>query len=125
MVHAEGKEIAQVTVPDVNKKSITEIAEFLDQEKRKIEKGENQGLEKIQKLASTLPAIVLKPLIGLAAFAMYNLELDIPFLGLKADGFGQAVVSDLSSLGFQEVTFSLTRFMPRWRILLAPRWLLP
>jgi pyruvate/2-oxoglutarate dehydrogenase complex dihydrolipoamide acyltransferase (E2) component len=48
--------------------------------------------------------------MSLVAFLTYNFGISIPQMGIKAKGFGSAILTNVSGLGFKDATGSLCDF---------------
>jgi pyruvate dehydrogenase E2 component (dihydrolipoamide acetyltransferase) len=83
----------------IDKKSLTEIALELTDGAGKIRAEQDPQFQKTFNIAKILPVWLLKLLIPIQGFLVYNLGLHMPGLGLVADPFGSAMLTSVGSLG--------------------------
>jgi len=83
----------------VDQKTLKEIAQELADLSTKIRAHQDPQFQKTFNLAKKLPVWLLKPLVKIHEWAVYNLELNIPVLGINPDPFGTAMLTSVGSLG--------------------------
>lgn len=83
----------------IDKKSLTEIALELSDGAGKIRSEQDPQFQKTFNIAKILPVWLLKLLIPVQGFLVYNFGLHIPALGLVGDPFGSAMLTSVGSLG--------------------------
>lgn len=86
-------------IENISQKSLPDIAQELSQSSGKIRQGEDKLFQKTFGIAKFLPSFLLKVLVKIHAFLVYNLNLSIPSLGIIPDPFGSAMVTSVGSLG--------------------------
>lgn len=86
-------------IANINKKSLKEISEELSLLASDIRQEKDPQFQKTFNIARLLPVWLLKPLVRLHEFAVFNLGLNLPALGIVPDPFGSAMLTSVGSLG--------------------------
>jgi len=106
-----GKDLAAVTLSEVDKLPLERVREVLHEKASKIKKSSGDAEHKKRtSSAKILPAFVVQILLKLTTFLTCHLGLALPFVGLKKDNFGVAMVTSIGMLGFKDCIAPLTPF---------------
>lgn len=95
--------MATTTVFNTDKKSVREIAEFINEKAKEIK--ENKGDEdhkKRMKPVQFLPACLVGAIMGILSFVLNKLRISIPQLGIDRGHFGTALVTSVGMFGFKD-----------------------
>lgn len=92
--HLSGAKICRV-----NEKSMVEFAKELQTQAKDIRAHNDPQFKKVFTIANKLPLFLLKPLVRLQEFVVFNLGVQIPSLGLHQDPFGSAMLTSVGPLG--------------------------
>ena len=107
-----GKDLAALVIPDLGKKGVEDIAEFVKSKAEKIKKNKGDSDHKNRtKVADFVPAFMVSTLLHFASFLTCKLGISIPALALKKDQFGSACVTSLGMLGFEDAIAPFSSFM--------------
>ncbi len=96
-------------VRDVNKKTLSEIANGLNEHAQEIRGKNDPGFRGIKNLSSIIPGIFQRPAVRLLQFFMSSLNLWSPLFGVPKDAFGSMMVTNIGSLGLD---FALPALFP-------------
>ncbi len=96
-VHRESLSGAKIS--NINKKSLKEISVELSVQATDIRGDNDPQFQKTFNIAKLLPVWLLRPLVQIHGFAVFNLGLNLPSLGIFPDPFGSAMLTSVGSLG--------------------------
>ena len=93
-----------MTVTEVDKKSVEQIATYIKErgERMKKNKGDVEH-KKRTAIADYLPAFLVFVAIRIVNFISSRLNISIPFLSIKKNAFGIGCITSLGMLGFEDV----------------------
>lgn len=94
----KGDHLSGAKIKNIDKKSLTEIAQELGKTSGEIRQDQDPQFQKQFELTKWIPQFLLKPLVKFNAFLVYNLRLAFPKLGLVDDPFGSAMLTSVGSL---------------------------
>ena len=94
-----GGDLSGVNLREVDRKSVGDIAEELAERARRVRSGRDEGTEKSKSVMTRLPPWVLRPALRLSEFLVFSLGIELAGLGLSADQFGTAMVSNVGAFG--------------------------
>jgi pyruvate/2-oxoglutarate dehydrogenase complex dihydrolipoamide acyltransferase (E2) component len=108
----DGKDVAFMLVRDVDRKSVEEIARFVEEKAMSMKSGKG-GEEHRKRTAnvSMLPSFVVSLSITLVAFITTKLGLSIPSLSFESGQFGAGCVSAVGKFGFEDSYAPMPGFM--------------
>lgn len=95
----KGNDLSGVKIRNVGAKSVTEVAEELQERRRALGSGTDAAFERSKRLGNALPMPLLRPMLRVSAFLTETLDLDLPRLGLPRQPFGSAMVSSVGMFG--------------------------
>lgn len=100
---------ANIVIRDCKNSSISDIAK---QMKQKIQylKEDKAGFKMQVKLLDYIPTFIVQIIINTLSFLSYNIGLQLPMLGMKADTFGYGVVVNVGKLDIKNLYIPLTSF---------------
>lgn len=87
---------AKITQAD--QKSLPQIAEDLTSQAQQIRTGDDPQFQKTFSLSERIPVFILKPLVRLHEFLVFNLGMSIPSLGINPDPFGSLMLTSVGAL---------------------------
>jgi len=93
------EDLSGAKITNVHKKSLIEISQELQRKSSEIRHGYDPQFKKTFNLARFIPTFLLRPLLKLHGFLIYNLGIYIPSWGLYPDPFGSAMLTSVGSLG--------------------------
>jgi pyruvate dehydrogenase E2 component (dihydrolipoamide acetyltransferase) len=112
-IHGDGKHagdhLSGAKIDGIDKKSLVVIAQELVSKAMDIRDDRDPQFQQQFALTKLLPAFLLKWLVRLNEFAVYDLGLSAPALGMHADPFGSAM---LTSVGALDVPPGLAPIVP-------------
>lgn len=85
-------------IRNIDKCSLKDIASSLVSLATDIRSDNDPQFQKTFNIAKALPVFILRPLVRLHEFLVYNLGLNIPALGLVSDPFGSAMLTSVGAL---------------------------
>lgn len=94
-----GKDLAGASVVDPDQRSLVKVAQDLAGGARKIRSGEDPQYKKTQVGLARLPVRLLGWILRFFAFLVYNLGLDLSFVGARKEPFGSAMVTNVGAFG--------------------------
>lgn len=97
----ERPDLSGAKIESCETKSLLEIASELKEKSRMIRERKDPQFKKSFNLLRVVPAFLLTWIIRLMSFLIHNLGIDLPRLGLPADPFGSAMVTNVGSLGME------------------------
>jgi pyruvate/2-oxoglutarate dehydrogenase complex dihydrolipoamide acyltransferase (E2) component len=92
-------QLSGMLIGSCEKKSLISIAEQIKSQKQVIKRGDDFNYKKIKLLIDKLPWFLVKPMLNLTSFIMYDLNLWFPLLNTPKDSFGSAMVTSVGMLG--------------------------
>lgn len=86
-------------ISDANQKTVAQIAFELEHQAKKIRENKDILFSKNFQLAKMLPIFLLRFLVKIQSFLVYELGLHLPKIGLINDPFGSLMITSVGSLG--------------------------
>jgi len=106
----DGKDLAFMTIPEVDKKTIEDVAEFMKGRADKLRKNQDQDHKKQTGMARSLPTFLLAMMLEFSTFITVTLGISIPAMSLKKFPFGGAMVTSVGMMGYRDVIAPFTPF---------------
>lgn len=97
-----GKNLGNVKIEDVQKKTIVDIADALKSDASNLRQGNDKEFEAAQKTLRLLPSFLIRPVLWLTGWLTSSLGLDMSFLGLKKFPFGACMITSVGMFGLDE-----------------------
>ena len=107
---AEGQELTGVKVEGVDRKSVHELATELQQRAGRILAGDDVEFGQVKGMMARLPGPLVGPSIRLAAWLTSDLHLDLPWLGMRRESFGGAMVTSIGMWGIDHAYSPLAAY---------------
>ena len=98
----DGGDLSSVRVRSVDEASVADIATVLNQRAAPVRVGDDVDFGRSSGVMARLPFPFTRPALWAAGFVQSGLGKGIPALGLKADGFGGAMVSNVATFGVEQ-----------------------
>ena len=98
----EGGDLSSVRVRSVDRTPVAEIAHLLNERAAPVRTGEDVDFGRSSGVMARIPFPLTRPAMWAAGFVQSGLGRSVPALGLKADGFGGAMVSNVASFGVEQ-----------------------
>lgn len=115
----EGKlDLSGATLHDVEKKSVAEIIDELEQKVQTIRRRKDPALEGTRSALRKIPTALMSPALKTLSFLSYTLNLDLSSFGVPRDAFGSVMITNIGSLGLDQAYVPLVPYS-RVPILLA------
>lgn len=96
----EGKiDLSGATIYDVERKSLVEICDEVEQKVAVVRKRQDPALEKSRGLFRSVPYLLLNRFLDFLSFVTVTLNLDLRWAGIPSDPFGSVMVTNIGSLG--------------------------
>lgn len=95
-----GRDLAQVKVSDIDKKSVDEVAAELRQRAERLRAGEDDAFEKSKGLIKIMPTWLLRHMLSMTGFL--TTSVGIGAFGQKKHPFGAAIITSVGMLGVDE-----------------------
>ena len=105
-----GYDLLGVTINDVDRRSLIDIAEDVDTQVKQLRKGGIKPMENAKRIIMTVPSYLYQVMVSVLDFFMYTLNIDFSFAGLPKDSYGSFAVTAVGSFGFEEVYVPLFPF---------------
>lgn len=96
---AKGRDLSGVKIVNVPDRSAIEVAAELTDRARGMKSGKDRDFAKTKSLMDRTPPWVLRPILKATTFIADDLGLDLPFLALRANPFGSAMVTSVGMFG--------------------------
>jgi len=94
-----GENLSGAKVRGADRKSVVEIADELSRRAEAIRANDEHELKRSDAMTSRVPALLRKPLMRAVEYATYDLGIDLSALGVPADAFGSAMVTNVGVFG--------------------------
>lgn len=91
--------LSGVTIRKTENKSVSEIANELNQKGQDVRDRKNDELAESQKIMSYAPWGLSRWILNIFSFLIYDLNLNLSFLGIPKDPFGSVMITNVGSLG--------------------------
>jgi pyruvate dehydrogenase E2 component (dihydrolipoamide acetyltransferase) len=105
-----GGDLSSVRIRAVDETPVVEIGRLLSERAAPVREGDDVDLGRSSGLVSRLPFPLTRPALWTAGFVQSGLGLGVPPLGLKPDGFGGAMVSNVATFGVEQGFGALVPF---------------
>jgi hypothetical protein len=96
-----GADLVPVTLNNVHEKSIFDYAKACTQGVVKAKNKKDETHNKTTASANFVPSFILQPLLSLFSYINLNLGFAIPPLGIKANGFGHVILTNIGTMNFR------------------------
>ncbi len=117
----EGEEkidLSGATIYDVEKKSLAQIIDEVEDKVSKVRKRQDPALEGTRSTFKKIPYFLLNFVLNMLGFLTYTLNLDLRFAGVPKDPFGSVMITNIGSIGLNQAYVPLVPYS-RCPILLA------
>jgi len=106
-----GKDLASVTVEDVDKMSIEDVADYLKSKATRIKTtgGDEEHKKRIGPM-KFIPSYIIGIILELTSFVGVTLGISVPALGLKKYAFGGCLVTSVGMMGVKDTYAPFTPF---------------
>jgi pyruvate/2-oxoglutarate dehydrogenase complex dihydrolipoamide acyltransferase (E2) component len=94
-----GEDLSGVTIRNVDQKTVIQIAEEMASRVVAVKTKKDTSYKKIKQVFGLIPGWFARPMLGLAGFLQYDLNLWSPMLGSPRDAFGSVMITNIGSLG--------------------------
>lgn len=98
----DGKNLGNVKVEDVQNKTISDIADALQEDASNLRAGKDKEFEASQNTLRMLPSFFIRPVLWLTGWLTSSLGIDMSFLGLKKFPFGACMITSVGMFGLDE-----------------------
>ena len=105
LIDLDGSDLAQITVSNVEKMTLSGIAEKINHVIKAIKSKKNVEHEERTKGFDIIPDWVLNIVFPIVSFFSYNLGIPCAPLKMKANGMGNFLFTNVTKLGYKEVSF--------------------
>lgn len=96
----DGKvDLTAAKIDHADTKSLLEMAREMQAAVDKVRQRKDQALEKSKGTVQRIPFMLMNVFMNFLGFLMYQLNLDLSFLGMPRDAFGGATITSIGSLG--------------------------
>jgi pyruvate dehydrogenase E2 component (dihydrolipoamide acetyltransferase) len=95
-------DLSGTTIHQVNKLSLSEIIETMEENVRKVRTRKDKALEKTRSTFSSLPGFMVHYFLQLTSFLLHTLNLDLARFGLPNDTFGSVLITNIGALGLDQ-----------------------
>lgn len=97
-----GNDLSGVKVAAVDRRSVVELAEELDQRAARMKRGDDREFSRSKHVMDRLPHRLLRAALHATAFVTTTLQLDLPALALHRSPFGSAMVTSVGMFGLPQ-----------------------
>jgi len=91
--------LSGVTIRKTENKSVSDIAQELNQKGQEVRDRKKDELADSQKIMTFVPWAFSKWILNIFSFLIYDLNLNLTFLGIPKDPFGSVMITNVGSLG--------------------------
>lgn len=105
-----GGDLSSVRIHSVDETPLADIGRLLSERAAPVRDGDDADLGRSSGIMAHLPFPLTRPALWVAGFVQSGLGVAIPPLGLKADGFGGAMVSSVAGFGVEQGFGALVPF---------------
>jgi len=91
--------LSGVTIRQTEKKSVIDIARELNQTAEDVRDQKKDDLAESQKIMAFVPWCLSRFVLNIFSFLIYDLNLNLTFLGIPKDPFGSVMITNVGSLG--------------------------
>lgn len=91
--------VAGILVRDADSRSLAEIAECVREESAAHRAGRESRTNRSRNLFARIPWPLRRPAVRILSFAVHDLGLDLPALGLRRDAFGSVLLTNIGTFG--------------------------
>lgn len=106
-----GKDLAKFKVCEVDKKTITQVADELALGAERLRQGKDENFEKPKTLIRLLPTWIIRPVLWLTGYLTGAMGINASIFGLEKFPFGGAVITSVGMFGLDEGYAPFTPFM--------------
>lgn len=92
-------DLSGVLVRDCDRKSLVDISKEVKESAGRVKRGDDIQYKKMKSIINLLPSFLVRPLLNLMAFLMYDLNLWSPLFNSPRDSFGSVMVTSVGMLG--------------------------
>lgn len=93
--------LSGVTIRQTENKSVVDIANELKQKGQDVKDKKKDELADSQKLINIVPWGMVRWVLNIFSFLIYDLNLNLGFLGIPKDPFGSVMITNVGSLGIE------------------------
>jgi pyruvate dehydrogenase E2 component (dihydrolipoamide acetyltransferase) len=94
-------DLSGIKIRDVDSASVPAIAELTAKRAAQVRGGEDQEAERAKSTLTRIPAVLMPLALRAMSFLNYDVGLDLSWLGVDADPFGSAMVTNVGSFGIR------------------------
>lgn len=98
----EGRDLAKATVRQANTKSVVDLARELAAMAQKLDRGEDEALNKSKGAIRAMPTWLLRRVLRLTGYIASVLGWNLPALGVEARPFGSVIITNVGVFGLDE-----------------------
>ena len=95
-------DLSGTTIHNINRLSLSEIIELMEEKVRKVRTRKDKELEKTRNTFSSLPGFLVHGFLQFTSFLLHTLNLDMSRFGLPKDTFGSVLITNIGALGLDE-----------------------
>ena len=111
-------DLSGVTLYDVEKRSLGNVVDDMNEKVQKVKKGTDKALEKSRKSFHYIPLLFIHYVLNLLSFLLVTLNINLTSFNLPKDPFGSIMITNVGSLGLDTAYVPLVPYS-RVPILLA------
>jgi len=105
-----GKNLSKVKICDVDKKSVEDICQVLEDGATKLRTGKDENFKKSMGPIKLLPTFIIRILTTVFGYLSGSCGIDIAGLGVEAYPFGGAIITNVGMFGIGEAYAPFTPF---------------
>ncbi|MCR4316419.1 MAG: 2-oxo acid dehydrogenase subunit E2 [Planctomycetes bacterium] len=105
-----GSDLSGAKIDEVDKLSVSGIAQGLRQRAEKIKALEDEDLAKTKGILNRVPNFMIGTILKLTTWLQYSLGFDLSWMGLKPDPYGSAWLTNVANFGMPAGLAPLIRF---------------
>ena len=106
----DGNDLAKAKVENVDKKSISALAQELRERTSRLRGGGDNDFEKSKGAIKVMPTWMLRPMVAMTGFLASSLGLTIKPLGIQPFPFGSCIITNVGVFGVDEAFVPPTPF---------------
>ncbi len=96
---SKGEDLSGMTIRRADQKSLTEIAQEMEQRVSLIRQKKDETFAKSKKTMAALPGFLSGCVLNFLGFLLYTLNIWTPLVGSPRDPFGSMMITNIGSLG--------------------------
>jgi pyruvate dehydrogenase E2 component (dihydrolipoamide acetyltransferase) len=105
-----GSDLSGIKIARADEKTLLEIAREAEERVERLRQRRDRQVERTKSMLDRIPLPVLGPFLRTISYLIYDLDLDLSWLGVVKDEFGSAMVTNVGTFGLAQAHAPLVPF---------------